>query len=217
MRTPSPIVCLEGPSAAGKTTLAAALARRHGAAVIAELSAGSPPPEPDARAAWFVDHHAADFQRARALAAEAPLVVLDGDPFKGLWYDRVFAEDVSQVTRVVAPLYRARLQQGALAFPDLSVLLLASEEQLRARRTGDASRSRRNFEKHLALVEPQRRYFTELARLAPGRVLLLRTQDPATLADQVTRAVAQLPGAHPDSLRLFDGMVAWLSASGRGK
>ena len=206
----APIVCLEGPSAVGKTTLAAALAQWAGAAVIPELDASAAPPIAQS-AAWFVEVHAAEWRRARELARTAPLVVMDGDPFKGLSFNWVFAEHGWPGIGVQAPLHRAHVEAGTLAFPDLYVVLLATEAQLRARRAADPTRTRRNHEMHLRLVDPQRRYFEALRAADPSRVLLIDTTARDTLVDTVLAAVHALPPDPPDSLRLLDHMVDWVA------
>ncbi|HEX2204707.1 MAG TPA: hypothetical protein VHG91_15465 [Longimicrobium sp.] len=205
------IVCLEGPSAVGKTTLLGALARERGAATLPELDAGAPPP-PGSSAAWFADQSAERWGRAVDRSEDAPLVVLDGDPLKGLWYNGVFADEGWEGVDVVAPLYRARIEAGALAFPDLYVVLAATEPQLRARRAADPTRTRRNFEKHLRLVAPLRRYFAALREAEPPRVLFLDTDDRDRLVDPVIDAIRALPPGPPDSLRLLDHITAWLRA-----
>jgi hypothetical protein len=188
----APLVCLEGPSAVGKTSLAAALEGGAGAAVVPELSGGPPADaEPEA---WFVAQHAAAWARARVLAERAPLVVLDGDPFKGLWYHWIYAADR---TERVAAAYARQVARGALGFPHLYVVLGATEAQLRQRRAQDPTRARRHFETHLRLVGPQRRYFAALVEAAPGRVLWLDTTDRGALAATVLAAVAALPPERP--------------------
>jgi hypothetical protein len=203
------VLCLEGPSAVGKTTLAAALARECGAVVVPELDA-SDAPAVGRSAAWFVERHAAQWRLARELAAGVPFAVLDGDPFKGLWYNWVYAEEGWEGVETVAPLYRQQVERGALAFPDLYVALTASEEELRQRRDGDASRSRRNFEKHLLLAGPLRRYFGELKKAAPGRVATIETGSQAGLVSEVVKSLEGLPPGRPDSLRLLEHMAGWL-------
>ena len=205
------IVCLEGPSAVGKTTLLAALARERGAATVPELDAGAPPPV-GSSAEWFAERSAERWRRAVDLASDAPFVVLDGDPLKGLWYNRVFADEGWEGVDVVAPLYRARIGAGTLAFPDLYVVLGATGAQLRARRAADPTRARRSFEKHLRLVEPLRRYFGALREADPPRVLFLDTSDRAPLAGAILAALRDLPSSPPDSLRLLDHIAAWLRA-----
>jgi hypothetical protein len=208
----APIVCLEGLSAVGKTTLAAALTRAAGAAVVPELDAGGAPPIPQS-AGWFVDRHAERWGQARALAARAPLVVVDCDPFKGLWYNQVFAGQGWPGVDAQAPRYRAHVASGTLAFADLYVVLLATEAQLWARRAGDATRSRRNFAPNLRLAIPHRDYYQTLQAAAPERVLLLDTSARDTLADTVLAAVQRLPPGPPDSAALFERMARWVAPS----
>jgi len=205
------VVCLEGPSAVGKTTLAAALADECGAAVVPELEASGAPPT-GLSAEWFVERHAAQWKLARELASGAPFAVLDGDPFKGLWYNWVYAYEGWDGVETVVPLYRARIEEGALAFPDLYVALTATAEELRRRRSGDPTRSRRNFEKHLALVAPLRRYFSALREAAPARVALIETNDRDSLVNRVREALHRLPPSPPDSLRLLERMAGWLAS-----
>lgn len=207
----APVVCLEGPSAVGKTTLAAALARKAGAAVVPELAAAGAPSIPES-AAWFAERSAEQAGLARSLAATAPFVVMDGDPFKGLWYNAVFAGDGWPGVEVVGPLYRAAVARGALSFPDLYVVLVATEAQLRERREADATRTRRNFEAHLRLLDPLRRYFGALHEANPARVLRLDTRDREGLVDAVREGVRKLPPGAPDSGRLLERMIEWVAA-----
>lgn len=204
-----PIVCLEGPSAVGKTTLAATLARECGASVVPELDAADAPAVGQS-ASWFVERHAAQWQLARERTVDAPFVVLDGDPFKGLWYNWIYAGDGWEGVDVVASLYRAHVERGTLAFPHLYVALTATEEQLRERRDGDATRTRRNFEKHLASRHPVRHYFAALREAAPGRVVLVETGARDVLVERALNALARAPAGLPDSARLLDHMADWL-------
>jgi len=206
-----PVVCLEGPSAVGKTTLLDALARECGAMAVPELSAGPPPP-PGASAAWFVERHAELSRRARDAAAGAPFAVLDGDPFKGFWYGWIYADEGWEDADALAALHRRAIEAGALAFPDLYVVLTATGAQLRERRASDATRGRRSFEKHLRMLGPQRAYFAALREAAPSRVAILDTGDRSSLVPRVLEAIRHLPPAPPDSLALLDHVTGWLRA-----
>jgi|RhiMetdeSRZDD1v2_1073273.scaffolds.fasta_scaffold271844_2 thymidylate kinase len=206
------MVCLEGPSAVGKTTLAEALARECGAAVIPELD-GSEMPASTESAAWFMDRQATLWQQARVRASNSSFVVLDGDPFKELWYNWVFSVDGWPGLEIVAPLYRSHLERGTIAVPDLYVVLTATEAQLRQRKANDSGRRRRRFEKHLRLIEAQRRYFSALQEVAPGRVVIVDTTIQSVLVGLVLEAMRGLPSDPADSARLFEHMVQWVGSS----
>jgi hypothetical protein len=203
------IICLEGPSAAGKTTLARALGAVHGAAVVPELDAtGAPPPE---RAEpWFAERHAGRWMHALKLASTAPLVVMDCDPLKGLWYNWMHAADGWPGVDVVEPLYRARIERGELGFPARYVYLDASEAQLRRRRADDPTRQRRGFEKNVRTLVAQRRYFAALDSADPGRVAFMDTADRETLADRVARSIARARTSGRDDVGLLGEIARWV-------
>jgi hypothetical protein len=177
--------------------------------VVPELDASAAPP-PGRAAAWFVERHAGRWRLARKLADGASFAVLDGDPFKGLWYNWVYAGEGWEGVQTVARLYRAQVEAGSLAFPDLYVALTAGEDELRRRRVADASRSRRNFEKHLLMVEPLRRYYRALREADPARVIILETSRREVLAGRVVEALERVPPGPPDSLRLLSHAAEWL-------
>jgi len=214
-RSPSPIICLEGVSAVGKTTLARALAAERGAAVVPELDGSNAPPITSAEP-WFTERHVERWRQACALRAGAALVVMDCDPLKGLWYNWMHAEQGWPGVDVVGPLYRDRVRRGALAFPDLYLFLEADEARLWARRDGDPTRTRAGFESHLRKLEPHRRYFTALQAAAPERVAFVDTRDRASLADRVASLVAALPSGPPDSHNLLERMIEWVRTHAPG-
>lgn len=129
----SPIICLEGPSAAGKTSLAGALAITFGASIVPELDASGAPPISSAEP-WFTQAHVRRWREALRLSGEAPFVIIDCDPLKGLWYNWMHAGEGWPQIDVVGALYREQFRCGELDFPDLYVFLDATEATLWARR-----------------------------------------------------------------------------------
>jgi hypothetical protein len=204
-----PILCLEGPSAVGKTTATRALAASAGAAVVPETGELFAVPA-DATPAWFLERAADRWRHAAALARDHALVVLDGDPFKALWWGWLYPGEGWTTPDEAAAFYRPRLARGALAFPHAYAYLDADEPALRARRAGDPTRRRRNFERHLRLVTPLRRYFAALGALAPGRVAVVRAGSPDAAADAARVLVERVAGAEPPGVELLDAVVEWL-------
>jgi deoxyadenosine/deoxycytidine kinase len=203
------IVCLEGPSAAGKTTLAARLGASHGAAIIPELDASAAPPV-ESSTAWFIDRHAGRWQRALELSASSPFAVIDGDPWKGLWYNWMHASQGWQNIDAVLPVYRAHVDRGTIGFPDLYVYLDATEVQVRLRRAHDLTRPRRNHEMHIRTMDAQRRYFAALQQEAAGHVVMLETSDRATLPSMVEAALTKRSASRLNASAILEHMASWV-------
>jgi thymidylate kinase len=186
---PGRIVCIEGPSAAGKTSLALELGRKLKASMVPEPDSSDAPAIRDS-AEWFAQLAAKNWTVAANRAERSSVVILDGDPLKGLWYNWIYSSegwpDVSQTRSS----FLRQIDAGKLGLPDLYVLLIATEVQLRKRRASDASRTRRNFEKHLQMIEPQRRYFRAVSASGLVEVLELDTSDRESMIEKLQTAVA---------------------------
>lgn len=204
-----PIVCLEGPSAAGKSTAAKRLADTGKAAVIGEVNQlFRRPARPSAT--WYLERQLDRWTRALAALDGATLAVLDGDPFQPLWYNWVYPDEGWAPLSDLVAFYRPRLQTGEMDLPDGYVLLRLNAAELRNRRQADPTRRRANFDKHLRLVEPQLRYFSMLDGLCPGYVSVV---DAGTLDDVVAaveRAGTCPPTRHLSSVEMLDRALAWL-------
>jgi hypothetical protein len=203
------IICLEGASAAGKTTLSHALAARTGAAVIAEVWAlfERPSPEPPM---WYLERQVERWRFAVESVGKHGLSILDGDPFQPLWYGWTYGFIEPHTLSMVISFYHDAIAAGSLAFPDRYILLAVAEPELRARKQGDTSRLRRNFAKHVSLLRHQPRYFATMNKISPGLAYVLDAGAPVTpLAETAIAAIRSVHRAE-DSLTLLEHLADWL-------
>ena len=163
------IICLEGPSAVGKTTTCAALAAQKNASVVPEVNALFERPA-QAPADWYLERQVERWEIAQKHSANDRLVVLDGDVFQPLWYNWSFGFAKYQPLDALTDFYRPRIEAGVIGFPDHYVHLFIDENALRLRKEADQTRSRRGFDSHLRLLQTQPRYFEVLSGLMPSRV-----------------------------------------------
>jgi hypothetical protein len=206
------IICLEGASAVGKTTLSHAIAARTGAAVIAEIWAlfERPSPEPPM---WYLEKQVERWRIALESSERYGLSILDGDPFQPLWYGWAYGFLEPHTLNTVISFYRDAIAAGDLAFPDRYILLAVSEPELRARKQRHTSRSRRNFARHVSLLRHQPRYFAAMNTISPGRVHVLDAGAPVTtLAETAISTIRSVQRA-ADSLTLLEYLTDWLGTT----
>jgi hypothetical protein len=206
-----PLVCFEGPSAVGKTTLARQLANTLGATVISEVAMlfsrpADPPPT------WYFERQVERWQQASSAARSSDLVILDGDPFQPFWYNWAYHSVGWEALDTLVAFYEPQLRNGTIGFPDRYLLFMASEQRLRERRAGDTTRQRRGFEHHLGFVQPQQSYFAALQIWQPERVRMIVSADWEATLERTHVAVQDVPPPLTHSLAIdcFDTLVAWL-------
>lgn len=160
---------------------------------------------------WYMECQAARWEIAQKQQEQNGLVVLDGDVFQPLWYNWAFAG--YQNLETLSEFFRPRIEAGLLGFPDHYFCLLTSEDELRRRREADQTRTRRNFDAHLRLIQAQPRYFGAMSRLAPGMVHPVEAESVETNTTRIRDKIA-VPSVNPPSaLSLFDGLMEWLRSS----
>ncbi|MEM9468338.1 MAG: hypothetical protein AAGA90_23420 [Actinomycetota bacterium] len=189
------IVVLEGISAAGKTTHAAGFGADH---VVSEFPEVGVPPGPDdpadAHAEYWLEHNIRRFRSALEVEAAHGYAICDTDPFKAP-YDWCRAEAgfaSPDVFRCAVPRAREAIAGGRLGFADRYYVKPIESEVARAQRDGDATRSRRNFEMHLALQPHLLRWYAAVEVVLPGRVEFA-FPDHDTVLHRIERA----PRSHP--------------------
>ena len=165
------IVVVEGPSGAGKTTWC----REHGGpfALLESLPDHSVVPTDDEAAARFwIERNAARWSQVHEREFRDGLVVVDTDPFKlhyvwTLWRAGRATRRQWELQRDAA---RDAFAEGRQGLADVVLVSDVDVATLRARRDGDATRTRRNFETHVLLRDTLLRWYAAIDALGPGRV-----------------------------------------------
>jgi hypothetical protein len=167
------IIVVEGASGAGKTTWC----RRHGGtyALLESLPDHSTvPTEPQAAARFWVERNVARWQDVLEREARDGLVVVDTDPFKLHYVWTLFR--TGQITEIEWTMQRDAARDafaaGRYALADAFLVSDVDDATLRSRRDADTTRTRRNFERHVALRDALLRWYGAIDRLEPGRVVL---------------------------------------------
>ena len=203
------VICLEGPSGVGKTTIAAWLTQGFGTAVVPEVNLLFER-KADEPWHWYFDRQADRSSAAKEISSAGQLAVLDGDPFQPLWYNWAYGYDFGEPPEVLHGYYAKLLADGRLVFPDRYFILAASEPELRSRKENDHTRTRRNFERHLSFIAPQRAYFEFLRSRDEKWVRFIDNKSAEVSARRIAEASEGAP-ASQDSPEMFSTIVDWLS------
>ena len=166
------IIVVEGPSGAGKTTWCRTHAGTN--ALLESLpDHAMVPTEPQAAARFWVERNVARWTEVLAREARDGLVVVDTDPFK-LHFVWTLLQ-TGQVSEVEWTMQREAARDafasGRYALADVFLVSDVDVDTLRARREGDPSRTRSNFERHVRLRDTLLRWYGAIDRLEPGRVI----------------------------------------------
>lgn len=175
------IVAIEGASAVGKSTVCRILEAEFGFTRIPEVnelySRGR-----DASSNGYFERQIDRWRMACEVSSTGGSAVLDGDPFQPVWYNWIFPDGGCQPMAEVIGFYREKVNAGMIRCPDKYYVLTSTESELRRRKASDQRRSRRNFEKHLRLIQPQLAYFAAINNSAPGLVSVVASIDSREIA-----------------------------------
>lgn len=193
------IVVVEGPSAAGKTTWCA----RHASNWLPEPGRGPI----DEVLRYQIDR----WRDAVRRDATGELVVLDGDPVKLYysWASRRVGSMTEAEWDTVAATTRRHFVDGDYGLADLVLYADPGENELRRRKHADHTRSRRNFELHMAMTPFFFQWYRSISDLDPTRVvwehpdhgltpelLALGRRERRSAPELFDRLVAGLPPSH---------------------
>lgn len=205
MKTDSITICFEGPSAVGKSTVAQLLSDSF--LVVPEVNLMyQRPPTPSHF--WYFERQLDRY----ALCTQNPQnSILDGDVFQPVWYNWIYGYPPSNPSlEETTSFYRDALKNNQIAYPDIYVVFEAEVDQLVSRKEHDDSRQRRNFEKHLDMIEPQHKYFSFLQNNTDIRVVFCRNDEPNSTAKEIRAAIQSLEIPSIDQEATFDKIISWL-------
>jgi hypothetical protein len=205
-----PIICFEGASAAGKTSVSKYLSENFNAHIIPEVNLLFQR-TPNETKFWYFEKQVERWELAVKSAKNYQIVILDGDPFQPLWYNWAYNFDVLQSLESVAGFYREKLADGKIAFPDKYFILTVNNDDLRKRKINDASRTRKNFERHLQFIKPQLAFFSFIKSINNDLVEFIENREIEKTAAKVINSVSLEHPNQDSSLALFDAAKIWLT------
>lgn len=166
------IVVVEGPSGAGKTTWVRRHAGRH--ALLEELpDHDAVPDDPEAAARFWVERNVRRWEAVLERERRDGLVVVDTDPFKLHFTWTLYQEGMAtrRQWELERDTSRAAFAGGRYGLADLVFVAAIDEATLRRRRDADATRTRRNFDRHVRLRDALLTWYRAIDALEPGRVV----------------------------------------------
>lgn len=183
------IVGVQGPSAAGKSTLAGRLAAELRGTVVHELAesadwapatlVGVPSHEQEllVNRRVFLDYECRRWARAISLAVTRPAVFDTEWIGQLLWglYDLDVTHPAwsrKSLAASILGMYRERVASRALGCCDAIVLLDPAADLVRQQRDGDTTRTRRNFERNLRVATLMRSMWDELGSVLGARLTI---------------------------------------------
>ena len=219
------LIAVEGGSAAGKTTVVQAAARRFGWVPLAEAYDRldpapslefATPAELLRLEATLLAEEVRRYRAARSACVRGRTVLADTGFLGPLTYTRALARlgraPVS-VSRALERSARALVRDGSMGIPDLTVYLRTTtrERSLRAARDADRHPLRLRS-RHEAVGRVERRYFEDLfPRVRPPRFLSLRAgSDPEVLGTRLAALVETgptEPATRADALAILTALT----------
>lgn len=204
------LICLEGASAVGKTTTANEIARITNAYVIPEVNLLFERPKSGSKT-WYLERQIERWEIAQEKIKTYDTVIFDGDIFQPLSYNWCFDFKLyNQSLEFISEFFRSKIKDGKIKFPDKYFYLCTNHENLKYRKENDITRKRSNFERHLEIVEPHRRYYRSLNYFVPDYVQLVTANSIQENIISITDNIAHSP-VNFDSVELIDNVTSWLA------
>lgn len=203
------IICFEGASAVGKTALSAYLRDNYSAFVIPEVNLLFEGKETEPKF-WYFEKQIERWKMAVEAAKNHKIAILDGDPFQPLWYNWSYNFDFGEPLETIAGFYKEKLAAGEIDFPDRYFILTAESGELRNRKTNDALRTRKNFERHLRFIQPQIACFNFIKSISYDLVEFIENTEIEESAEKIIYSIGDDYSGEFSSRELFGEIENWL-------
>ncbi|WP_442600510.1 hypothetical protein [Paenibacillus sp. KN14-4R] len=205
-------ICIEGPSAVGKTTLCTRLQHEYDAFIIQETIVkpiqGYSPRE---QAIYYLNRELARYKLSEEVNESHSLVVYDTDPFKSLWFNWAFSYIDCLSLEELDDYYRKKMINKELSFLDLYIILKADDVELTQRRDNDLTRDRSEYEWVKQANEYRTYYYKYIESISPGSVVFIEAQNPLYTFTEVINSINTRKTAL--CLNEDDQIINWLRTS----
>ncbi len=211
-----PIICFEGASAVGKTTVSKHLHENFDAYVIPEVNLLFQRTRNESKY-WYFERQTERWEMAVSAAEKYRLVILDGDPFQPLWYNWSYNYDFGNSFDEIMHFYQSALTDKRINFPDKYFILSINTDELKKRQLNDSSRTRKNFERHLRFINPQRAYFNFIKSIDDNLVEFIENSEVESTSEKITNSIDNNSVSNKKSwLELFVKIKTWLINNNAG-
>ena len=203
-----PIICFEGPSGVGKSTMSELLSATYN--IVPEVNLLYERKGGESKY-WY---HERQLDRYERCSNANRASILDGDIFQPIWYNWVCKYPQKFLSKEEThTFYREKLLASQMRFPDLYIVFEAPESELRKRKENDKLRRRRNFEKHLKIIEPLKTYYQFLLAETALNLCFI---EYTTIADTKEKALAKIKDQKwedKNDLAIFLQIEDWIEKS----
>lgn len=201
-----PIVCFEGPSGIGKTTMSHLLSDVYN--VVPEVNQLFKRTDDEPKY-WYHERQVERYELCKKANKKS---ILDGDIFQPIWYNWVCNYPSNFLSKKEThAFYKNKLLEGSIAFPDLYIIFEVEEKELWIRKEKDKTRQRRNFEKHLKIIEPLKAYYRFLDQETEIEMKFIRYADIERTKKEVLSSIENRRPKNMDGLKAFEQIEDWIN------
>jgi thymidylate kinase len=206
------LICIEGPSAVGKTSTCKLFEKNNNAYIVEETIFrqlnGCTLEE---QAFFYLNKEIERWNLAQEKLISHPLVIFDSDPLKPLWFNWAFSFIDCLPLSELNTFFRNAINTGDLGYPDVYFMLTTSDQQLFRRKNDDKRRNRPEFEKLFFINESRKKYYNFLNELTPGIVNWIDAVDIKGNYDQISNIIHRgLPKKNFENEKYLSKTINWI-------